>query len=44
MPEMGESILNDSVGKSFSVHPTAEDDLTHGNAWNECIRSQWRSG
>ena len=26
-PEMGVSILSDGVGKLFSVHPTADDDL-----------------
>ena len=27
MPEMGVSILSDRVGKPFSVHPAAYDDL-----------------
>ena len=26
-PEMGVSILSDGVGKPFSVHPAADDDL-----------------
>ena len=29
MPEMGVSILSDSVSKPFSVHPTADDDLIY---------------
>ena len=38
---MGVSILNDGMGKPFSVRPVADDALLCQNAWNGCIYSQW---